>query len=108
MQHAGQAPAGDGVKRRRAVESPRNHYMTFAISIILTILAFAAVMIPGLSKGFVYSLLVLMAILQVFVQLGIWMHLKDRGHFWAKLAIIFGALVVIYAVVSVVFWTWFQ
>ena len=49
-------------------------------------------MIPGLSREFVYSLLVLMAILQVLVQLGIWMHLKDRGHFWAILAMIFGGI----------------
>jgi len=107
MAHVGQAPAGDQVKRSKGHEGPRNHLITFAISIILTILAFAAVSIPGISKGFVYTLLVLMAILQVIVQLGFWMHLKDRGHFWPTLAIIFGALVVVYAVASAVFWIWF-
>jgi len=107
MQHVGQAPSGDHIKRRKGHEGPRNHLITFAISIILTILAFAAVSVPGLSKGFVYSLLVLMAILQVLVQLGVWMHLKDRGHFWAILAMLFGGLVVLYAVVSVAYWIWF-
>lgn len=107
MAHVGQAPAGDQVKRSKRHEGLRNHLITFVISIILTILAFAAVTIPGISKGFVYSLLVLMAILQVVVQLGFWMHLKDRGHFWPTLSIIFGALVVVYAVASAVFWIWF-
>lgn len=108
MQQASQSPAGDYVRRSRTPEGSRNHLITFVISIVLTILAFAAVMIPGLSREFVYSLLVLMAILQVLVQLGIWMHLKDRGHFWAILAMIFGGLVVVYAVISVLFWTWYQ
>lgn len=107
MQQVGQSPVGDQVRRGRGHEGSRNHLITFGISIILTLLAFAVVSIPGISKGFVYSLLVMMAILQVIVQLAFWMHLKDRGHFWAQLAIIFGSLVVVYAVASVVFWTWF-
>lgn len=107
MEHVGQAPGGEQVKRSKGHEGPRNHLITFGISIILTILAFAAVTIPGLSKGFVYTLLISMAVLQVLVQLAFWMHLKDRGHFWAVLAMIFGALVVLYAVISAVFWIWF-
>jgi cytochrome c oxidase subunit 4 len=107
MEYTGQAAAAGQTKRRKGHEGPRNHLITFAISIVLTILAFAAVSIPGLNKGFVYSLLVLMAIMQVLVQLGFWMHLKDRGHFWPILAMIFGILVVIYAVVSAVYWIWF-
>jgi|HigsolmetaAR203D_1030402.scaffolds.fasta_scaffold00015_98 cytochrome c oxidase subunit 4 len=107
MQQAGHAQSGDQIKRSRRHEGPRNHLIAFAISIILTILAFAAVSIPGLSKGFVFTLLVLMAILQVLVQLAFWMHLKDRGHFWAILTMIFGALVVVYAVASAELWTWF-
>jgi cytochrome c oxidase subunit 4 len=48
-----------------------------------------------------------MAILQVIVQLAFWMHLKDRGHFWPTLAMIFGALCIVYVVASAVFWIWF-
>ena len=107
MEYTGQAAAAESTKRRKGHEGPLNHLITFAISIVLTILAFAAVLIPGLNKGFVYSLLVLMAIMQVLVQLGFWMHLKDRGHFWADPRDDVGILVVIYAVVSAVYWIWF-
>ena len=107
MEYTSQTSAGGQTKRRKGHDGLRNHLITFVISIVLTILAFAAVSIPTLDKGFVYSLLVLMAIMQVLVQLGFWMHLKDRGHFWPILAMIFGGLVVLYVVVSAVFWIWF-
>jgi cytochrome c oxidase subunit IV len=86
-------------------EGPRNHYVAFALSIVLTILAFAAVN-ANLGKTFTLSFIVLLAIIQAAFQLFVWMHMKDKGHFYAKISIAFGAFIAFTALVSAVYWMW--
>lgn len=76
-QHAG---APSKVKRAPAHEGMKNHYLAFAVSVVLTALAFFAVMHPDLDSRFVYAFIVILAIIQVIFQLMFWMHLKDKGH----------------------------
>jgi len=100
-QHTSSAP-----KVRHKLEGPKNHYLTFAASIILTMLAFAAVMYGGMSRAFLVPFLIFMAVVQVVMQLAYWMHMKDRGHVYAIIGLAFGAIIALTAVAAGVYWIW--
>ena len=91
--------------RRHRVEGPQKHVITFILSLVLTIIAFAAVS-SGISAGFTYAILVFMAIIQVYVQLAFWMHLKDKGHLFPIIAILSGIVFVVFMVVMALYWVW--
>jgi len=91
--------------QRHRVEGPQKHVITFILSLVLTIIAFATVS-SGVSAGFTYAILVLMAIVQVFVQLAFWMHLKDKGHLFPIIAICAGVVFVIAMAVMALYWVW--
>lgn len=91
--------------QRHRVEGPQKHIITFILSLVLTIIAFAAVA-SGISTSFIYVILVLMAIVQVFVQLAFWMHLKDKGHLFPIIAICAGIVFVIAMAVMALYWVW--
>jgi len=93
-------------KVRHKVEGPKNHYLTFAASILLTMLAFAAVIYGGMSKAFLVPFLIFMAIIQVVMQLAYWMHMKDRGNAFPIIGLAFGAIVALTAVAAGVYWIW--
>jgi cytochrome c oxidase subunit IV len=95
-----------GPRIRHKLEGPRNHYLTFAGSIILTMLAFAAVLYGGMSKAFLVPFLIFMALVQVILQLTYWMHMKDRGHTFAIIGLSFGSIVALTAVAAGVYWIW--
>jgi cytochrome c oxidase subunit 4 len=101
-QHHSSADQGN---RKRHHEGPRNHFLSFALSIILTILAFAAVM-ANLGRTFTIMFIVLLALIQVIFQLAFWMHMKDKGHFYATVGIVTGAFVALTAVAATVYWIW--
>ena len=82
--------AQNKIKRTPVHEGPRNHLITFALSLLLTFLAFMAAANQSLSTGFVIFLLVAMAFSQAIMQLAYWMHLKDKGHFYPRLFLTIG------------------
>jgi cytochrome c oxidase subunit 4 len=92
--------------KRQKHESPANHYYTYIIAILLTMLAFAVVLYGGLDRSFILVFIVGMAIIQAVVQLLFWMHAKERGHFFPLLFIGAGAFVALTGVVSAVYWMW--
>jgi cytochrome c oxidase subunit 4 len=96
----------DKVKRRGGHEGPKNHVIAFVISIVLTMLAFIAVMNTGLQPWFILVFIVVMAIVQVIVQLAFWMHMKDKGHFYAAVGLSMGAFVAVTALVAALYWMW--
>ncbi len=98
--------ASNQVQSRRRHEGPKNHYISFVLSILLTILAFFAAANTELDRWFIYAFIVLLAIVQVLVQLGYWMHLKDRGHLFPILGMIGGAVVALTCVIMAVYWLW--
>lgn len=73
-------PDSGGYKQRHRHEGPQKHIVVFIFSIVLTLIAFAAVAAGGVNATFAIILLLVMAVLQVIVQMGFWMHLKDKGH----------------------------
>lgn len=92
--------------RRHKMEGPQKHIVAFILSLALTIIAFAAVAAGGINTTFTYIILVLMALIQVFVQLAFWMHMKDRGHLFPIISIIAGVVVVFAMVIMAVYWVW--
>lgn len=99
--------ATDVVRRSGSHEGPRNHLISFAISIVLTGLAFIAVIYQDvLEKWFVISFLVVLAIFQAVVQALFWMHMKDKGHAQPRLFLVGGVIVTITAVIMAFYWCW--
>ncbi|QYR22613.1 cytochrome C oxidase subunit IV family protein [Paenibacillus sp. sptzw28] len=92
--------------KRHKQEGPRKHIIAFIFSILLTVIAFAAVSAGEINQSFVYIILVLMAVLQVFIQMSFWMHMKDRGHIFPIMGILMGVFVVFTLVVMAEYWAW--
>ncbi|MGG2198029.1 cytochrome C oxidase subunit IV family protein [Paenibacillus validus] len=91
---------------RHRLEGPRNHYISYIVSIVLTMLAFAVVLYGGLDRTFIIFFLVGLAVVQVIFQLAYWMHMKDRGHFFPIIGLAFGTFVALTAVAAGVYWLW--
>jgi len=87
-------------------EGPKNHYLTYIFSILLTMFAFAAVIYGELETWFVLFFIVGLAIIQAFVQLVYWMHMKDRGHTFPILGMILGVVIVIPIIIAALYWMW--
>jgi cytochrome c oxidase subunit 4 len=97
----------DPIKRMKSHEGPRNHFLAFGLSLLLTLLAFIAIIYQHvLETWFLLSFIVLLAILQAVIQAVFWMHLKDRGHLQQRIFIAMGAFVALTAVIMSVYWVW--
>ncbi|THF77993.1 cytochrome C oxidase subunit IV family protein [Cohnella fermenti] len=96
----------DETTTRHRVEGPKKHIVTFVLSLVLTLIAFAAVASGEINTAFTYIILVGMAVVQVFVQLSFWMHMKDKGHLFPTIGIIFGIIVVFTMVIMAEYWVW--
>lgn len=94
------------VKRRHHHEGPQKHIIAFIFSIVLTLIAFAAVMAGGVNTAFTVIILLVMAVLQVIIQLGYWMHMKDKGHMIPILFMAGGFFVAGLAIISALYWMW--
>lgn len=105
MEHSQQAPS-QKIKRAPVHEGPKNHLISFALSVVLTTLSFITVMNPNLSSTFKYSFIVILACIQVLIQLAFWMHMKDRGHFFPRVFILGGCIFVFTFVIMAQFWVW--
>jgi cytochrome c oxidase subunit IV len=99
------AVSGEAPKRHR-VEGPQKHIVGFVLSLALTIIAFAAVSAGDINTTFTYIILVGMAVVQVFIQMAFWMHMKDRGHLFPIIGIISGVVVVFTMVIMALYWVW--
>jgi cytochrome c oxidase subunit 4 len=93
-------------KKRARHEGPKKHIIAYIFSLVLTILAFAVVVTGDVSVNFVYVMLVLMAAVQVFIQMAFWMHMKDRGHLYPIIGILSGVIVVFTMIIMAVYWAW--
>ena len=97
----------DAVKRGNAHEGPKNHFLAFALSIALTVLAFLTVYYQSiLEPWFVVSFIILLAIVQAVIQALFWMHLKDKGHLQQRIFLIGGVVVAITAFIMAIYWVW--
>ncbi|AIQ10987.1 cytochrome C oxidase subunit IV family protein [Paenibacillus durus] len=97
-----------GVKRRHRQEGPQKHILIFILSAVLTLIAFAAVAAGEVNVAFAVILLLVMAVIQVFVQLGYWMHLKDKGHMMPIIFILGGFLIAGTCIIMAMYWVWWE
>lgn len=102
MSNQHQTSAGE----RHRLEGPRNHYLSYIVSILLTMLAFAVVLYGGLDRSFILIFIVSLGIIQILFQLAYWMHMKERGHMIPVIGLAFGAFIALTAVVAAVYWMW--
>lgn len=93
-------------KRKHRHEGPRNHLLTFALSILLTAFAFLAVVNFELEPWWVIVFIVTLAVFQAVIQLAFWMHMKDRGHFMPIVGIAFGVIIAFTCVASGIWMSW--
>ncbi|MFC5470199.1 cytochrome C oxidase subunit IV family protein [Cohnella suwonensis] len=98
--------ASEEAPKRHRIEGPQKHIVGFVLSLALTIIAFAAVSAGEINQTFTYIILVGMAVLQVFIQMAFWMHMKDRGHLFPIIGILAGAFVVFTMVIMALYWVW--
>lgn len=98
--------ATEETKKRHKHEGPQKHIVAYIMSLALTLLAFAAVIAGEVNTAFIVFILLMMAGLQVFVQMGFWMHMKDKGHAFAKIGIFSGIFVVFTMVIMAEYWAW--
>lgn len=103
---AGNHTATEESTKRHKVEGPKKHIIAFLFSVLLTFLAFATVISGEINKDFIYIILVGLAVLQVFVQMAFWMHMKDRGHMYAIIGILSGVFIVSTCVIMAEYWAW--
>ena len=78
--------------RRRAANEMRGQVTTFAIMIFLTLIAFTAVL-ADFSIYLVVPIILLLAVIQVVLQLYYFMHMNNKGHETTTLFLYSGALV---------------
>ncbi len=106
-EHHTMEEAPDSIKRKSAHEGPRNHFLAFGLSLVLTLLAFIAIIYQDvLETWFLISFIILLAILQATIQAVFWMHLKDPGHMQQRIFLVFGVVIALTAVVMSVYWVW--
>lgn len=103
---AGNHTATEESTKRHKVEGPKKHIIAFIFSVLLTFLAFATVISGEINKDFIYIILLGLAVLQVFVQMAFWMHMKDRGHMYAIIGILSGVFIVFTCVIMAEYWAW--
>ncbi|SDD79127.1 cytochrome c oxidase subunit 4 [Paenibacillus sp. UNCCL117] len=103
---ANQHSSSSADNHRHRLEGPRNHYVSYIISIVLTMLSFAVVMYGGLDRTFIIWFLTGLALIQIVFQLAYWMHMKDRGHFFPIVGLCFGFFIALTALAAAVYWMW--
>ncbi|MEK4344586.1 cytochrome C oxidase subunit IV family protein [Paenibacillus sp. FSL P4-0184] len=101
-------PENDGYKHRHRHEGPQRHIVVFILSIVLTLIAFAAVAAGGVNATFAVILLLVMAVIQVIVQMGFWMHLKDKGHLIPIIFMLGGFFTAGTCIVMSLYWVWWN
>lgn len=87
-------------------EGPKNHIISFVVSIFLTLLAFWAIISKQVSTAFAIPFILCLAVIQVLFQLLYWMHMKEKGHGQPMLFMASGALVAFVTILTFLIWLW--
>ncbi|WP_099353569.1 cytochrome c oxidase subunit IVB [Fredinandcohnia onubensis] len=80
-------------RRRKSAEEMKHHVISFALMIFLTIIAFIAVGYGEFSPWFVVPFILLLAVIQVILQLYYFMHMNHKGHEAPKMFMFSGILI---------------
>jgi len=91
--------------RMERTKEMRIQMISFGLMIFLTFIAFALVALE-IDKNFVIPIVIGLAFLQVVLQFYYFMHMKDKGHEFAKLFILVGMYFAIAFVVCFIMIVW--
>ncbi|HET7628825.1 MAG TPA: cytochrome C oxidase subunit IV family protein [Bacillales bacterium] len=96
-------------KHERQLEKKelRNHLVSFAMMIVLTVLAFIAVAM-GASSKFVPLFILLLAVIQAAFQMFYFMHMKDKNHEFPIGFIASGVTVAVLTVATLMTLIWYK
>ncbi len=100
--------SNDSLQRKPKIkkEGAKVHVVAFVASIILTIIAFMATAYEVIPAGFTVPFIIILAIVQALFQLLVWMHMDQKGHEFARVGILFGAVIAALTVLSFVTTLW--
>jgi|SRR5690625_1244101 len=70
----------DIFEREKRKEEMKKNFISFALMIVFTIIAFGIVATGNIQSMFVIPILLVMCIIQVAFQFYFFMHLKEKGH----------------------------
>jgi len=94
------------IAKSRKQDGMGPHVLSFIVSILLTMMAFAAVIFTALDRTFVLIFIVSLAIVQVLFQLIYWMHMKDKGHAMPIIFLSGGVIIILPIIITALFWMW--
>ncbi|WP_209125500.1 cytochrome C oxidase subunit IV family protein [Alkalihalobacillus sp. BA299] len=80
---------------RKTNEEQKRQIIAFALMIFLTLLAFVAVAADLIPATFAIPFILILALVQLFLQLLYFMHLKDKDHGWANAFMASGMVIAI-------------
>ena len=76
--------------------SSRSYNVGFILSVVLTIIPFALVMYPSLSRSATAWLVIIMAVVQIFIHLKYFLHLDTAAEQrWNLVALVFSAIIIV-------------
>ncbi len=109
--HSNESHAVD-YKKAKSKHSAKLHYLTFSLSMILTVISFYIVgniIDPAreyaiTSWTFGLPFITLLAIVQALFQLIFWMHMNEKGHLFPAMGIALGGFIAFTAVIATVYW----
>ncbi|RLQ95868.1 cytochrome c oxidase subunit IVB [Falsibacillus albus] len=79
-------------RRKKNAQEMKHHVVSFALMIFLTLVAFVAVY-ADMSKWFIVPFILLLAVVQVILQLYYFMHMSHKGHETPQMFLFSGCLV---------------
>lgn len=85
-------------KKIKLKQERRQHNVSFVMMILLTIVAFAAIASDAVSDKLAILFILVLAGVQVFFQLYVWMHLGHKGHEFPMWGIASGLLIAVITV----------
>lgn len=97
----------DYIAKQRRKRDLQHYWVSFALMIVFTVLAFLAVYFrKSINDYLIAFFIVTMAIVQVVFQLYYFMHMKEKDHGFPALFLYGGAVVVFVTVLSFVTIVW--
>lgn len=91
--------------RMERTKEMRIQMISFSLMIFLTFISFALVALD-LNKNFIVPIVIFLAFVQVALQFYYFMHMKDKGHDFAKLLILVGLYFAIAFIVTFIMIVW--
>lgn len=91
--------SGDVVAKKPSL---LKHFLSFAFMIVLTVIAFYVVMYDVVDKSMILPLILVLASIQVLLQLFTFMHLDQKGSAYYTVFIVFGILIAVISAIGII------